>query len=662
MNRLSLETSPYLQQHAANPVWWYSWGEEALEAARQQQKPIFLSIGYSTCYWCHVMEKDSFEQQEVADVLNENFISIKVDREERPDVDKIYMDTVVALTGHGGWPLSAALIPDGKPFWAGTFFYKDQFIQVLKALSRAWQTEREKVLESASEITAEIFKETQSAKDSPLSAEPIEKAVAALARGFDSTNGGFGAAPKFPPPFQLGLLLRYAHSTSDKIRAKAANDMVKKTLDCMIDSGIHDQIGGGFHRYATDQAWLVPHFEKMLYDNAHLCHVLCEAYQVFADDKFLETAKGIAEYVLRDLRDPEGAFYSAQDAGEVGKEGEYYVFTLSELRTNLALEDFETTRKIFQLSEAGNFEHNTNIFARPTGLRAQDWLESGAARRSILYLRQKRDAPSVDTKILTGWNALMIRGLVKLAEISGDQSYLQAAGKAASFIAANLWESNQLYRSYVDGRVKIIACLEDYAFLIEALLDLFCVGGEERWFQLALSLQKAQEEKLWAQDKGCFYDSQDSALISRKIDFTDGATAAGNSVAAKNALFFARLTATRRYEEQAVSILQNFSDSLEHYPHGATRALQSLHLYLNPPSEVVLVYDAMKEKLTLPDRLSRMFLPTSIVVRWPQGDPSELKLQALLSGKSAAADEPLVYACRSHECSAPTKLSELVGV
>lgn len=670
-NRLTTEKSPYLKQHASNPVWWYPWGDEAFAAAKAQQKPIFLSIGYATCYWCHVMEKDSFEQVEVAAVLNELFIPIKVDREERPDVDRIYMDTVVALTGHGGWPLSAALTPDLKPYWAGTFFYKEKFIQVLRALSRAWNEDKEKVLDSANEITKEIFKIDIKSQTLEITRQPIELALTNLSKGFDSDSGGFGQAPKFPPPFQLGLILRsvvegsvkpvYANTSDLENDQIYRRRIITTTLDKMISAGIHDQIGGGFHRYATDANWLTPHFEKMLYDNAQLIHVLAESYQLTANPTYLETAKSSADYLLRDLTSPEGAFYAAEDAGEVGKEGEFYVFQYSELKTMLSSSDFALFMQIFDFSENGNFENGNNIIVRRSGVTLAQWNEASELRQKILDLRSKRTRPLCDTKILTSWNALTIKSLVKLYEVSLEQRYLLAAEKAAHFILDTLWHEDKLLRRYADGEAGITACLEDYACSVEAMLDLFCISGKDFWFESALKIHESQDRILWDFEREIYNDSSATELISKKVELSDGATPAGNSVAAKNLVIFSRLTAEDHFEQKARQILSKFSGTFEDYPHAACRALQALDLLTSPDSQLILCKGEDAEARKIEELLARTFSPNRIQVRSGSDTPKHKMLQALMAAKGKR-EESLVYVCRGTICSRPMSAKEFIEV
>ena len=477
MNQLGNEKSPYLLQHKDNPVNWYAWGPEAFTAATEQEKPIFLSIGYSTCYWCHVMEGECFEDQAVADFLNDNFVNIKVDREERPDVDQIYMDAVVALTGQGGWPMSVFLAPDLKPFWGGTYFPKDQFLQILAALAEAWASEREKVLGQSAEITKVLTRKLEKTEEFDAN-EVLKLSFNELETHFDFHDGGFGPAPKFPPSQQIKFLLReYIQSEN-----KHAMLMSVRTLDRMARGGIFDHLGGGFARYSVDAKWLVPHFEKMLYDNALLADVYTEAYELLKQEGNLEVAsmfesvaRETLDYVLRDMKGEGGGFYSAEDAGKVGAEGEFYVFKDDELKDLLSDDEYELAVKLFQVSSEGNFEHNSNILHLTEDTPWADRLsESGKALREKLFAaRAKRTRPHLDDKVLTAWNGMMISALAKGAQAFGESRYLSASVEAASFIESNLLKDGRLLRRYRDGESSIDGFLDDYAFFIEALINLY---------------------------------------------------------------------------------------------------------------------------------------------------------------------------------------------
>ncbi|MBI1909432.1 MAG: thioredoxin domain-containing protein [Deltaproteobacteria bacterium] len=547
MNRLGEEKSPYLLQHKDNPVDWYPWGEEAFQAARDQNKPIFLSIGYATCYWCHMMEKDSFERQEVADVLNHYFISIKVDREEHPDVDQIYMDAVMGLTGHGGWPMSVFLTPDRKPFFGGTFFWRAQFTELLKKIGEAWGEEPDKLIESGKELT--LFLEgNDSAKlvcnikggdtqgCQPPDESLLKEALAQLSGSFDAVHGGFGLPPKFPHSMSLSLLLRIHQRTGDE----KALAIATKTLEAMASGGIYDRIGGGFHRYATRADWNEPHYEKMLYDNALLSSTYLEAYQVTKgaspnevspkNKLYAEVARGTLDYVLKEMTDPEGGFYSAQDAGQVGKEGEYYRLNKEE--------------------------------------------------------RSRHKPPDKDDKVLTSWNGLMIATMAQGYSILKESRYLEAAQKAARFIEQQLWRDGRLLRRWREGESRFDGTLVDYAFLIHGLLNLDEADADRHWRQWAKELQTKQDELFWDPEGGGYFfsASTETALIVRKKDFNDGATPSGNSIAALNLLRLHNMTDNAAYEKRAAVLLSIFSGLIPRYPASYAQALIAIDRRLNPPS------------------------------------------------------------------------------
>ncbi|MDO8528227.1 MAG: thioredoxin domain-containing protein [Deltaproteobacteria bacterium] len=517
MNRLSKEKSPYLLQHQNNPVDWYAWGEEAFQAARAQNKPIFLSIGYSTCYWCHMMEKDSFELQEVAEVLNKNFINIKVDREEHPDVDQIYMDAVVSLTGQGGWPMSVFLSPDLKPFFGGTFFWRAQFIPLLNNIASVWQNSPEKIIQSGNDIQKHLSERIQPATGS-LDATIFTSALQQFAQSFDTTHGGFGSAPKFPHSMNIDALFKIHRRTGDK----EALNMATRSLDGMANGGIYDAVGGGFHRYATQDDWNEPHYEKMLYDNALLVPVYLEAFKVTNNPTFAKVARETLDYVLRDMTDPLGGFYSAQDAGEVDKEGEYYH------RTEKTIEEERTAR-------------------------------------------QKRTPPHKDDKVLTSWNGLMIAAMAFGYKILEDKKYLQAAQKSAGFIQQTLYKNGELLRRYRDGDSRYAGTLEDYAFLIHGLLNLSDADANPEWKNWARDLQQKQDALFWdAKEGGYFFSpTTDKNLFVRKKTFQDGALPSGNAIAVLNLL---RLGETKKAE----ALFKAMSGEIHRYPSAFGQSLIAL--------------------------------------------------------------------------------------
>ena len=577
-NRLSDEKSPYLLQHQHNPVEWYSWSDEAFQAAENQEKPIFLSIGYSTCYWCHVMEQDSFESEEVAEILNKYFISIKIDREERPDIDKIYMDAVMAMSGHGGWPLSALLTPKLKPFFGGTFIPKAQFIELLGKVNKLWSEERTTIIESAEGITEAI---SSQAFPPPLpSLDTITNSDQALRKfylqqknSFDASYGGFGPAPKFPQATGLSLLLKFYARSKEPF----ALEMVNTTLDRMARGGIYDHLGYGFSRYSTDEKWLVPHFEKMIYDNALLVKTYLEAARLDDNEMFRQVAKETLSYLLRDMLDEQGGFYAAEDAGDVGREGEYYVWEESEIESVLSAEEFSKIKDIYGVTSLGNFEHNFNILnlqSRYPWTVKEDSIVS-AAQEKLLQARLKRRRPHLDNKILCSWNGLMISALCAGYRDLGDQHYLNAAIKCANFIKSNMYREGVLLRSHCQGEAQYNAFLEDYAYLIQGLLDLHQSSSELAWQNWALELQAKLDELFWdEQNHGYYYTQADApGVLIRKKDFTDGAIPSGNGVSCLNLLRLHQLTKDKKHLERAEKLIGAMSGLIDQFPAAAASVL-----------------------------------------------------------------------------------------
>ena len=626
-NKLIDEKSPYLLQHAYNPVDWYPWNEEAFEIAKRENKPIFLSIGYSTCHWCHVMERESFEDQEVAAVLNRYFIAIKVDREERPDVDHLYMAFCQALTGSGGWPLTILMTPEKKPFFAGTYFPKTQryghqgLMELLEQVGTLWKTNEAKVRESGDEIVAAVHsqrsipKKTKplsssingtSLKDGQSSASEtiqtwgtqlIEKTYKLLAESFDARYGGFGRAPKFPTPHTLTFLLRYAqHHPQEKALA-----IVRKTLDGMAQGGIYDHVGFGFARYSTDEKWIVPHFEKMLYDNALLALAYLESYQVEHHPKDAQIAQDIFTYVLRDMTSPDGGFYSAEDADAEGIEGKFHVWTPQEIEAALDQETAARYCAVYDITPEGNFEGKSipNLLqgtlgkiARDNSLTEDDVLNSlVSARQTLFVTREKRIHPHKDDKILTAWNGLMIAALGNGAQILGNKSYLEAAERAANFILTHLLRSDgRLLARYREGDAAYLGYLDDYAFFIGGLLELYSASGKPHYLRTALQLQEEQERLFCDEEGGGYYltglDAEE--LLIRPKESYDGALPSGNSITALNLLRLARLTGDERWERKAEQLLLDFRAVLEEHPSGYTAFLQALQFALHPSQELIL--------------------------------------------------------------------------
>jgi len=628
-NKLTDEKSPYLLQHAHNPVDWYPWGEEAFAKAKAENKPIFLSIGYSTCHWCHVMERESFEDHEAAAVLNNYFISIKVDREERPDVDHLYMAFCQALTGSGGWPLTIIMTPEKKPFFAGTYFPKTQrygrqgLMELLEQVGNIWGSSEDKLRKSADEIVSAVhsgrtktdkptiepapFASDISLQNSQGEAsetfqtwgkEIIEKAYASLAQSFDSHYGGFGRAPKFPTPHTLTFLLRYA---MDHPQAKA-QEMVRKTLDGMALGGIYDHIGFGFARYSTDEMWLIPHFEKMLYDNALLSLAYLESYQVQHLPKDAQKAKEIFTYVLRDMTSPDGGFYSAEDADAEGVEGKFHVWTPVEIEDVLGKETATKYCAVYDISSKGNFEgkNNPNLLlgalddiARDNALTTDEVLSSlESARQSLFSAREKRVHPHKDDKILTAWNGLMIAALAKGAQVLGNGAYLEAAANATDFVLTHLVRKDgRLLARYREGDAAYPGYLDDYAFFIWGLLELYSANGKPQYLKTALQLQEELERLFMDEEGGGYFltGSDAEELLFRPKESYDGALPSGNSITALNLLRLARLTGDERWEKKAEQQLLSFRAILEEHPAGYTAFLQAIQFALHSSQELILV-------------------------------------------------------------------------
>ncbi len=644
-NRLKEEKSPYLLQHKDNPVNWFAWGEEAFAAARSQGKPIFLSIGYSTCYWCHVMEKDSFEREDVAAVLNADFVSIKVDREERPDVDDLYMEAVVGLSGHGGWPMSVFLTPELKPFWGGTFFWRAQFVQILKALSDAWKNRATEVLGSAQEITAFLMKEKILEERA---AEPVllDKAFAKILPSYDQFHGGFGTAPKFPQPLVLGFLLRYY----ERSHAKQVIEIVSTTLEKMAHGGIFDHLGGGFHRYATDDKWLVPHFEKMLYDNALLSTIYCEAFQVTKNPLFRSVALECLNYMLRDLRGEHGEFFSAEDAGEVGKEGEFYLWSYNELEKLLSASELEVFVNTYQVTKHGNFEHGGNILTFNSKL---DWSVKESApelSRAVTVLREernKRKRPLLDDKVLTSWNGLAITAFCRAFQAFGEVQFLEAAQKAEHFIRRELYIDGRLLRRYRDGEARFDAVLEDYAFYIEALIELYQSSFDEDYLKTACELQHKQDTLFWSERVGGYLNTTAKELIVQSPDFTDQAVPAGNSTAALNLEKLYGFYAEPELKRKAEIIYKKLAAMAERYALGLGKGLQALSLTIASLKELVISAADQDKAIQMLRALQSEFHPHYVF-----GVGKEVSGVPLISARGGGEDV-VVYLCTDGVCDRP---------
>jgi uncharacterized protein YyaL (SSP411 family) len=675
-NRLVFEKSPYLLQHARNPVDWYPWGPEAFERARAEDKPVFLSIGYSTCHWCHVMEHESFEDEEVARLLNQHFVCVKVDREERPDIDAIYMQVTQAMTGSGGWPMTVLLTSEKLPFFAGTYFPKKArfgrkgMLELVPEIANLWRTRRADIEKSAAKITSVVREETAE--------EPVELAPATLARGreqlaqrYDPERGGFGNAPKFPVPHQLLFLLQTHARSGDAL----ALQMVERTLDAMRAGGIYDHVGFGFHRYSTDSEWLVPHFEKMLYDQALHVMAYTAAFQVTGRVEYRATAEEVLAYCLRDLLDPCGAFHSAEDADSEGEEGRFYLWTRAQVLEALGAEEGELFARVYEITTEGNYREEASgqrdgrsipHLARPLVSWASELAldektlrtRLERSRTKLLALRATRVRPLKDDKLLTDWNGLMIAALARAASAFNEPRYLAAARGAADFVLAELRdEQGRLFKRWRAGEAAFAGALEDYAFLTWGLIELYQAGFEVADLAAALELNESMLAHFEDAERGGFFTSADDAekLLFRHKEVYDGALPSGNSVAAWNLLRLARLTGESELEEKAQRTLGAFA-SAARIPAGHTLYLLALDTAVNPSFEVVIAGDpAAPDTHALLRAFQSRFLPHLVLLLRPSGDaPAIAKLAPFTADQTSRGGKATAYVCRAQACRAPT--------
>ena len=680
-NRLAQETSPYLLQHKNNPVDWYPWGEEALEKARAEDKPILLSVGYSACHWCHVMERESFEDEATAEIMNKHFVNIKVDREERPDVDSIYMSAVQAMTRHGGWPMTVFMIPDGAPFYGGTYFPPvpsrgmPSFKQVLLSLADAYANRREEVLASAENVR-EFLKESSTASipRSEVSEGLLAHAANALAGQIDNRFGGFDGAPKFPQAMNLEVLLRHHKRTGDR----AALSGVELTLRQMANGGIYDQLGGGFARYSVDEYWLVPHFEKMLYDNALLARLYLEAYEATGDGFYRRIAEETLDYVMRDMRSPEGGFYSAEDADSEGVEGKFYVWTPEEIEATLEPEDAKLAERYWDVTERGNFE-GKNILNVPRppeavadefGLSTEElWQRILLIRERLFTEREKRVRPGRDEKVLAAWNGLMLRAFALAAGATGREEYLRVAEENAVFLLEKLVVDGRLRRSYKDGQARLNGYLEDYACVADGLVELYEATFETRWLREAASLADAILGLFWEEAEGAFYDTaaDHEELVTRPRDVYDNATPSGNSVAVDVLLKLSVLLEREDYRERAGAVLDNLSGGMVQVPGAFGRLLSALDFYLSTPYEVAIIgeREAPGTK-TLLETVYSSYLPNKVVAGSSENDEEATQLVPLLANRPMRGGRATAYVCVNYACQSPTtdpaELARQLGV
>ncbi len=682
-NRLKDEKSPYLLQHADNPVDWRPWGEAAFDEARREDKPVFLSIGYSTCHWCHVMAHESFEDPEAAKVLNEVFVCIKVDREERPDLDGIYMTAAQMMSGRGGWPLNVVLTPDKKPFFSATYIPKQTrfgmvgLMELARRIQEIWRHRRQEVLASAGQVTSALHQVNRRSAGDEIDETVLTASFRELETRFDAARGGFGAAPKFPTPQNVLFLLRYWKRAG----AEKALDMAEKTLRAMRLGGVYDHLGYGFHRYATDDRWLLPHFEKMLYDQALLIPAYVEAWQATKKDEYKQTVKEVIAYALRDLTDADGGFYSGEDADSEGEEGKFYVWTAAEIRDVLGREDADLFSAVYNVAEEGNFldessrqKTGANVLFLSAPLPEQtarfnmppaEFEERLAAiRQRLLAARGKRVRPHLDDKILTDWNGLMIAALARASRALDVPEYAAAAEKAADFILTRMIDADgRLLHRFRDGEAAISAHADDYAFLIHGLVELYQTGFNTDHLRTALRLNAEFTDHFWDEDQGGFFFTADDGekLLVRQKEIYDGALPSANSAAMLNLLRLARITADTGLEEKAAMLSRVFSENAKSQPSAYNQLLIAADFSIGPSREIVIAGDPdQADARKLFRALNENFIPNAVTVRRPpEGDAPDIaglapyvKNQKAVSGKAAA------YVCENHACRLPATTPE----
>ncbi|MSP78667.1 MAG: thioredoxin domain-containing protein [Dehalococcoidia bacterium] len=673
-NRLANETSPYLLQHAHNPVDWYPWGPEALERAKREDKPIFLSIGYSACHWCHVMERESFEDGAVARIMNERYVNVKVDREERPDIDSIYMQTVQSITGHGGWPLSVFLTPDLKPFYGGTYFPPDDrhgvpsFRRLLEAVSNAYATQRAEIVQTSNSIAQALQNSLAPlpSTDALLTPDTLTEAFQNMASQFDSHEGGFGQAPKFPQPMTFEFLLSFAHRSGEQLPLL----MTELTLEKMAFGGMYDQLGGGFHRYSTDQVWLVPHFEKMLYDNALLARLYLHGYQYTKEPLYKRVVTETLDYVLREMRGSEGQFYSAQDADSEGVEGKFFVWGYDELRRVLPEDQRELVTRLYGVTSQGNFDgrnilhvaQSLDVVAAALGIPIEEAQRKiKEAQSGLLALRSRRVAPGTDTKALASWNALMLASMAEAGRVLGREDYVDAARQNAEFLLAKLYQNGRLLRTYRDGAAKLLGYLEDYANLIDGLLTLHGVTAEYRWLKEARKLASEMLGLFWDQQAGTFYDvgTDHEQLLVRPREIFDNATPAGGSMASFALLRLARITGNDELTKPALAMLRALQHGLAQHPNAFGHWLSALVFHLSPSKEIAVVgTPGSPETTALLGAAYALYLPNKVVAGCDSAVADGVNDVALLEKRIAVRGLPTAYVCEHYACQLPVQTAD----
>ncbi|MSQ13756.1 MAG: thioredoxin domain-containing protein [Dehalococcoidia bacterium] len=667
-NRLARETSPYLQQHAHNPVDWYPWGAEALERARREDKPILLSIGYSACHWCHVMERESFENPDTAALMNQHYVSIKVDREERPDLDSIYMQTVMSITGHGGWPLTVFLTPDLKPFYGGTYFPPVDhhgmagFPRVLQTIADAYRTQRAEIASTGAQIAEALGRSlTPQQSAGALTTDTLTEAAQGLASMFESKYGGLGQAPKFPQPMTWEFLLQEARRTGEQLPLL----MTEMTLERMAHGGIYDQVGGGFHRYSTDERWLVPHFEKMLYDNALLARLYLHAHQATGKPLYRRVVTETLDYLLREMRGPEGGFYSSQDADSDGVEGKFYVWGYEEFRGLLSEEQRELVVRHYGVTPKGNWEDHT-ILSVVTELAAlakellitpeEAERRLGEAKAALLAARSRRIPPATDEKALASWNSLVIGSLAEAGRALGRNDYLDAALRTAEFVLTKLRVDGRLLRTYRNGTAKLKGYLEDYAFLVDGLLLLHAATLEPRWMREAVDLTDEMLALFWDQEQSSFYDvgHDHEELLVRPRDVFDNALPSGSAMATFVLLRVALLTGEQALAEPALASLRSLQHGLAQHPNGFGHWLSVLAFHLGSPKEIAIIGAAQDPgTLRLLEAVHQLYVPHKVVTGRDPTSGDDGFDSPLFTGRGAEDGQPTAYVCEGYVCQLP---------
>ena len=672
-NRLIDETSPYLLQHANNPVDWYPWGEEALSRARNEDKPILLSIGYSACHWCHVMERESFENDAIAEIMNRHFVNIKVDREERPDLDAVYMEAVQMLTGSGGWPMTVFLTPDCKPFYGGTYFppvdrhNMPGFPRLLETVAQAYRNSHSEIQRVTGQLTEQMGRTANMPRGTGALDESIlHNAYNQLATNFDYQNGGVGSAPKFPQAMTLEILLRYyAHGHNDRARS-----MLDLTLEKMARGGIYDQIAGGFHRYSTDTYWLVPHFEKMLYDNALLARLYLHAWLATGRALYRRITEETLDYVLREMTGEHGGFFSATDADSEGEEGKFFVWSPGEIEAVLGSEEAALFNAFFGVSQRGNFEGKNilNIsvkaadFAERQGIpleRLVDVINRG--KEALRLAREEREHPLLDDKALASWNGLMLRAFAESGAALERQDYLDAAARNAAFLLEELRPEGKLLRSYREGQAKLPGFLEDYSFVADGLLSLYEATFDRRWLDSAVELADEMISQFWDKPQGCFYDTGriHEELVVRPRDVFDNAQPCGGSVASDMLLRLSVVTGNEDYAAKAVAPLRSLAELMGRAPAGTGRWIAALDFYLSTPKEVAVIGPPDDPATSsLLREVNGLYIANRVVVGASGQDSAATSGLPLLEGRGMVDGKPTAYVCENYACQLPVTDAE----